>query len=217
MHHVFKGIPQETPRCGSRRHLDATHVPTVRPGYLLCGGCLESVENVLVDLPDWYTERVRRARGSNRPLRPDVVTVVSDVVAVFSSWTAVVVSQRGLAAPEPPTVLLLAGFLEVHLQWLTARPTAAEFADDLMFLEQAVRTVMCPESALPAPLGPCPWPNCGKLLYALARESAVDQQITCASGHRWPPDQWLTLTVEPSETDNRGDGQNPAGGNREVA
>lgn len=218
MHHVFRSTPLETPRCGSRRHLDAHHVPAVRPGYLLCGSCLESVENVLVDLPEWYAERVQLAGELGQQLRSDVVGVVSDIAAAFSSWCAVVVSQRGVPAPEPPTLMLLAGFLAVHLQWLTARPTAAEFADDLMFLEQAVRRVMCPESPLPAPLGPCPWPGCGERLYAMARESAVDQQITCISGHRWPPDQWLTLTSEPSEVENRGDDQNPAGGsNREVA
>jgi hypothetical protein len=133
MYHAVTRVPLEIPRCGSRRHLDEPRVPEVRPGYLLCTTCLDGVENALVDLPDWYVERVGE---HGKPSRADLDQVVSDVVDVLSTWCAVVVAQRGVPAPEPPTVELLTGFLAVHMQWLTARPTAAEFADDLMFLDQ---------------------------------------------------------------------------------
>jgi hypothetical protein len=129
MYHVASKVPLEIPRCGSRRHLDKPRVPEVRPGYQLCITCLDDVENTLVDLPDWYVEH-------GRPPRAGLDEAVSDVVDVLSSWCAVVVAQRGVPAPESPTVELLTGFLAVHMQWLTARPTAAEFADDLMFLDQ---------------------------------------------------------------------------------
>jgi hypothetical protein len=131
MYHVVARV--EVPRCGSRRHLDEPRVPKVRPGYLICTTCLDCVENALVDLPDWYVERVG---GHGTAPRADLDQVVSDVVDVLSSWCAVVVAQRGVPAPEPATVTLLTGFLAVHMQWLAGRSTAAEFADDLMFLDQ---------------------------------------------------------------------------------
>jgi hypothetical protein len=186
----------EKTRCGSRRHLAEPYIPPTRPGYLLCDTCLEGVENVLVDVPDWYVRRISHAHG--RSLRVDVVQVVSDIVRALSSWCAVVVAQRGVSAPQP-SVPLLAGFLGVHLQWLTARPTAPGFADDLMLLEQAVQRVVRPDSPLPAPLGPCPWPNCGEQLYATNREAPEDQQIRCAAGHRWPPEEWLALIREQAD------------------
>jgi hypothetical protein len=218
MHHVNPWLPPDLSRCGSRRHLDEPCVPTVRPGYLLCDTCLEGVENALVDLPDWYAERVRSAGEHGRGMRADVVQVASDSVEVLSSWCGVVVAQRGVPAPEPSTITLLAGFLAVHLQWLTSRSTAGEFADDLMFIDQAMRRVVRPEAALSAPLGPCPWPGCGEQLYATARQSAEDRQVGCVAGHRWPPNQWLTSIREPLDVEKRDDDQNPADdGSKEVA
>ncbi|TCO47428.1 hypothetical protein [Actinocrispum wychmicini] len=194
---VVTKILLDTPPCQSRRHFDELCVPGVRHGYLLCDTCLDVVETALVDLPDWFDHCACRVR--------------SEIVATLSSWCARVVAGRGVRAPDRLNVALLTGFLAVHMQWLITRPGAAKFADDLADLGAAVRDVGQPPPGPPTSLGPCPWPKCDQELHATADETATIQQISCAAGHRWPPDQWLALSRELADQRER-DHPDPADG-----
>lgn len=218
---------RETAPCGSRRHLGESRTPAVRSGHRLCDTCVDGVETMLDDLPEVYArsaheldaarhqlaERVSRTREHGIRLREDVVQVRSAIIDTLSSWCALVVAQRGVRAPQRPSIAPLTGFLATHMQWLTASEGAVEFADDMLELGSAIHEVMEPEPAAPASLGPCPWPGCDEQLHASAGASTgvMARQISCAAGHRWPPEQWLTLNRELAFTQKR-DEQNPADG-----
>jgi hypothetical protein len=217
MHRVVTKILVDTAPCDSRRHLDEPRVPAVRHGYLLCETCLEGVETALIDLPDWYAqcEYVPEtdwhgctppvSSASERAFQPghDRLDVREDILDTLSAWCSVVAAQRGVRVPTQPGVRPLTKFLAVHLQWLTARPGAVEFADDLADLATSVRRVLGSEQEPPESLGPCPWPGCTELLYQTAGDPG--QHISCGAGHRWPPDQWPELSLEVPETPKQRD------------
>jgi hypothetical protein len=209
MHRVVTKILLDAPPCDSNRHLDEPRVPAARHGYLLCESCLEGVESALIDLPDWYAQCEVTPQPGTRPVRGtreyDMLQVRADILETLAAWCALVASQRRVRVPEKPGVAPMTKFLAVHLQWLTTRPGAVEFADDLAELGLAVLDVLDPEPDSLGPVGPCPWPGCDEQLFPAADESADAQYLRCGAGHRWPPDQWPGLDDELPDTPDRDD------------
>jgi hypothetical protein len=203
-------ILRKTPSCRSRRHVGQSRQPQVRPGLQLCQECRNELENHLIELPEWYERceqildyrRYRTAERSNGHnanvvrLGDDAVTVKSNMIATLSSWSGLVVVERGVTAPDNLDIQKLSGFLAIHLEWLTAHATAPDFADELAELAKAARAIVQAESLARVELGPCVQPGCRRTVYAMTHdeEGLVPYRVSCEAGHVWRPDQWLVLS-----------------------
>ncbi|MGW0792250.1 hypothetical protein ACWD04_29485 [Streptomyces sp. NPDC002911] len=135
--------------------------------------------------------------GSRKRDRLDVSVLDTryNIVAVLGSWAEVVV--EGLAVPAPDRqVTQLTRFLTRHLQWLTAQPPAADFADELEGLRLDLLRVLDPEHAGHRVFAEaCVVDDCtGDItappqIFASSRRSS----ISCSSGHSWEMREWLVL------------------------
>jgi hypothetical protein len=175
----------------------------------LCRECRRKVRSELVGLPALHKdcERVltRRRQGylkkvSGRRLNgicldEAAVTVRSDIVRVLASWSGLVVGERGVTGPDKREVVQLAGFLDLHLDWLVAHPAAHDFAGEIATLATAARDVIDPGPAFRMELGRCEESGCGRTMYATigAEDESLRHKVICEAGHVWQPQQWLLL------------------------
>ncbi|OLF11278.1 hypothetical protein [Actinophytocola xanthii] len=197
------------PTCGSRRHDDAeAPVPAV-PGMRLCGGCRESLEDTLIELPELYEncayalaprsgglrERVSGHRPDGIVLHEAALTARADILGVLASWCALVTAERGVPGPGELAVRRLTGFLAVHLHWLTRHPAAPELADELDELSAAATEALRHSgTAIRKVVGECSIAGCELVVYAeTERDNASPFGVSCENGHEWAPESWLSL------------------------
>ncbi|MDI3409433.1 hypothetical protein [Streptomyces cavernicola] len=118
-----------------------------------------------------------------------------NIAAVLGAWAEVVVEERAVPAPDR-SVTSLVRFLVHHLDWLTAQPPAAEFADEVDGLRLDLVRVIDPEHGNHRPLvTACVVDDCTGSIVATPQYagSAVQGSIGCSSGHSWEMREWLTL------------------------
>jgi hypothetical protein len=189
-------------------HGDAHVCSTTVPGLRLCPACLTRARTSLRALPTLYEDCVHamnpaprghiveRVSGTRAPhsLNETAVEARTKIQAALASWAGLVVGERSLTA-RGGDVDRLARFLAVHLDWLAARPGAADFVAEVDELVSGALRAIDAGPAGRIELGPCIEPGCdGRLLAEAPGHGAGPPEVGCDTGrHAWRPDQWLLL------------------------
>ncbi|CAM5610632.1 MerR family transcriptional regulator [Streptomyces narbonensis] len=180
-------------------------------GTRLCLTCRERLVQVLGRLPALYEECARRIDGSSNgvrektsggalpgmPLNTAALEVRSSILAVLSSWAAVVAEQRRVPGPRR-TVPLLTAFLRRHADWLVTHEAAGELSQEVARLARGAWRVIDPGPQRRVTIGDCVEHGCPGGLTAVVRPDrpAVPAEISCDASpeHHWLGHQWLQLS-----------------------
>lgn len=208
----------DPPTCRSRRH-EPGRAPELAPGLGICPLCRDLTEKTLIELPalfemcadalDPRSNEPRERSAGHRPggfVRDAVVSVRSEILGVLAAWSGVVTVERGVAGPDELAIRKLVGFLAIHVHWLCTHPRAADFADEVTGLAEAVTEAMRADAGFRVAVGTCMHPGCDRTVYAEAhREGAEPYEVSCEAGHVWAPRHWLSLRDKQTGQDD-GDG-----------
>ncbi|HEX5496573.1 MAG TPA: hypothetical protein VFX70_18585 [Mycobacteriales bacterium] len=173
----------------------------------VCPSCLDRVRADLSSLPELYeacaqvlahpwhglTERISGGGGAGIPLNEAAVTARLDMLTVLTSWSALVVRERGVRAPERREVPDLTAFLARHLDALAAHPAASDFVAEVGELVGIGRATAYPSDVHRVELGQCMRPGCGQTVHAILGTEHSPARVECEDGHDWPPERWLLL------------------------
>jgi len=179
----------------------------VSRGLRLCNSCRSLLTARLASLPALYqaceqalevrcqhsVRVVRRRRPTGIWLDELALAVRSDTTHLLSSWSEMIVDERGVTGPTSLDVTALTSFVQAHLDWLAAHPAAADFADEIEGLAADVGRVLNPVPVRITELGPCTRDGCGRMVRARAVNQSSVPQVRCDAGHAWQPHQWLHL------------------------
>nr|AEW22934.1 WT5.5 [Streptomyces sp. WT5] len=120
----------------------------------------------------------------------------SNIIAILESWAGYVADELGVTAPAR-SVPHLACFLLVHLDWLTAQPPAADFAEEIQGLHVELLRVIDPDRGERNQLaGQCVVDGCTGTINASPQSvgsAGAKSSISCSSGHSWEIREWLVL------------------------
>lgn len=209
------------------RHIDSCIVATCtgcRPrsaadGLNLCWGCVRRLDGNAVRAAEVYYElaeqlapvgtggeMVAGTRDRGLKLNPRAVASRTNIVAVLTAWTKLIVDERGFDPPKTDPVSM-AQFISNSSVWLAAYPAADDAADELRELARGEPwRVAYPSHARAYPLNSvCPEFDdktdlrCSGHLKVIKRhpDSPRRTEIVCDPGeHRWAPHQWLPLAVK---------------------
>jgi hypothetical protein len=201
--------------CASCGMPDSTAAPRPR----LCPVCRGRLRTSLAALPGlheacadelapaarWLRERVTGGTPAGIVLRENVATARSDVKTVLVAWASLVVEERRVRGPEGREVAPVVAFLQRHLDWLAAHPAAGEFAAEIAGLESALGAVIDPGASAGVAVSRCDQPGCAEPV--LVRFEAGDPEnypVSCAAGHRVPPERWLRMALGGASEPGRG-------------
>ena len=187
------------------------HTQQNRPatGSLLCTPCLKQAERNLRTLPGLHQECLHHISPTSRRMHPTKVSgsrkrdpmnisaldARQNLLAVLESWSQLVVEKLEVAAP-PRSVPHLARFLLRHLEWLTAQPPAADFADEIENHTTELQRVFDPDSNdRHTIVRECVVDDCTGTISTSphARKTPPGSSISCSSGHSWEIREWLIL------------------------
>ncbi|MEU8545391.1 hypothetical protein AB0C81_00015 [Streptomyces roseoverticillatus] len=177
---------------------------------LLCTACRARLGLELMRLPDLYEECAlalgasgpRREKVSGGPLpgmpfNATAADVRAALMGVLGAWSALVVQERGAAAPRRDAAAL-SRFLLQHVGWLAAHPAAGELSEEIARVVRRARRVIDPDAARQVAVGGCVEPGCTGSLTATVRAQAPHEpaEITCDAdaAHHWLGHQWLQLS-----------------------
>ncbi|MBL1087387.1 hypothetical protein JK359_36480 [Streptomyces actinomycinicus] len=188
-----------------RNHTQENHAAA---GSVLCVPCIKTVEHNLHALPGLYQECLYQVSPTGRRTNPtkvsgsrrkdhldvSVLDARHNIVTILESWSGMVVEKLGATAP-PRTVLSLARFLILNLQWLAGQAPAVDFADEIEGLVAELRRTIDPEPReLHTPVRHCVVDDCpGTISASPQRGAGAGSSITCSSGHSWEVCEWLSL------------------------
>ncbi|WP_239109416.1 hypothetical protein [Streptomyces anulatus] len=119
----------------------------------------------------------------------------NDLIPVLSSWSRLVAERLGTAVPHR-SVVHLADFLLLHLEWLTAHSSAADFAEEIEGLHTELLRAIDPDAGdRPPPATECVVDTCTGTINASPKSTgkAGTRSISCSAGHAWEMREWLTL------------------------
>ncbi|MEO3765664.1 hypothetical protein [Streptomyces sp. B8F3] len=138
-----------------------------------------------------------KVSASRRLDYPDISVLDTrrHISSLLESWSRMVVEKRSAAAPKR-SVPHLAVFLAGHLDWITAQPEAADFADEVESLVKELRQTVDPEPSGQFTLvEECVKDGCGGTITASLRpgETVPVRSIACSAGHAWEAHEWLLL------------------------
>ncbi|AUH42512.1 hypothetical protein [Streptomyces sp. CMB-StM0423] len=178
---------------------------------LLCDPCIRQVGRHLRELAGLHRECLYQASPtaptrwrnptkvstSRRLDYPDIslLDTRQRISSLLESWSGTVVAKRRAAAPKR-SVPHLAVFLAGQLDWITAQPAAADFADEVEALVKELRQTIDPEPGGYFTLvEECVQDGCGGTITASLRagEPVPVRSIACSAGHAWAPHEWLLL------------------------
>jgi hypothetical protein len=149
----------------------------------------------LTNSPQGMTLRVTTSRPVGISLNEAAMGVRSDMLDVLGSWCALVVQERGAAAPSTRTVEDLVLFLHRHLVWLTGHPAVGDLVTEVRELALAATEVADDRTRRSRQLGPCGRPGCARVVSETKGVDGRGHQVRCAAGHVWLPHEWLSLSV----------------------
>ncbi|KOV58616.1 hypothetical protein [Streptomyces sp. MMG1121] len=177
-------------------------------GSVLCAACMTGVRHSLLALPGLHQECLHQVSPTGRRTNPtkvsgsrsrdhldiSVLDARHNILTILESWSGMVVEKLGTNAP-PRTVLSLARFLTLHLDWLAGQPPAVDFADEIEALVVELRRTIDPEpNDLHTLIRHCVVDNCPGTISAFPQRGAgAGSSITCSSGHSWEVCEWLSL------------------------
>ncbi|MFI8351543.1 hypothetical protein [Streptomyces sp. NPDC085596] len=179
-----------------------------RPHGTLCAPCFDALGTTLSRLPRLYAEAEQalapdsarsfvRVSGNSRaaalPVRSQAVEARAALMAVLSSWSALVADERRVAAPDREVREMVA-FLRRHLEWLARHPALAELLGELAESVALARRCVQPGQSRQVQVGACREPECAGNLIAHMRSAGAGpaSEIRCDSdpAHRWAPHEW---------------------------
>ncbi|GGQ49430.1 hypothetical protein ACFFKE_10630 [Streptomyces mutabilis] len=188
-----------------------SHAREVRTaiGSALCTACVKQVERNLRALPSLHQESLYHMSSHRRISNPtkvsgsrkrdhlnvSVLDARHNIAAVLGSWAQIVVEERAVPAPAR-SVPQLVRFLTHHLDWLTAQPPAADFADEMESLRTELLGVIDPAHAgHRPPSAACVVDYCTGNIIASPQTSGSAKKVSirCSSGHSWEMREWLAL------------------------
>ncbi|MDR3080892.1 MAG: hypothetical protein LBV60_08175 [Streptomyces sp.] len=141
-------------------------------------------------------ERTSGGPTPGMPFNSGAADVRSSILQVLGSWAALVVDERGIAAPRRE-VPLLGDLLSRHADWLAAHTAAGEISQEIAQLTRRARWVTDPQTLRQVPVGDCVESDCGGSLTAEVRPERPElpAEIRCDrdAAHRWFGHQWLQL------------------------
>lgn len=189
-----------------RSHAQESRAAT---GSILCAPCIRQVERNLRALPGLHRECLHHVSPTPRRTNPtkvsgsrkrdyldiSVLDARHHILAILESWSEIVVEKLGITSPAR-SVPHLVRFLTLHLEWLTAQPPAADFADEIESLIVELRRTIDPDpSDLHTLISKCVVDDCTGMISASPKSSgnAGGSSINCSSGHSWEMREWLTL------------------------
>src|SRR6266498_1532605 len=167
--------------CGTRGCYAPLTMGAVSRGLRLCNSCRSLLTARLASLPALY-QACEQA-----------LAVRSDTTHLLSSWSEMIVDERGVTGPTSLDVTALTSFVQAHLDWLAAHPAAADFADEIEGLAADGGLVLNAVPVRITELGPCTRDGCGRMVRARAVNQSSVPQVRCDAGHAWQPHQWLHL------------------------
>jgi len=119
-----------------------------------------------------------------------VIEARRKIEEILSSWTAMVVEELGVAAPQVG-VRSHSGFLNAHAGWLAGHSSADDLMRELDDLAGAAVPVIDRRGRGPIELGQCVEDGCFAPLVADVENSAT--LVRCEVGHRWSARDWLRI------------------------
>jgi hypothetical protein len=183
------------------------------PGSRLCLACRVCLQANLALLPGLHTacadelvhgarqvgERVTGGLPGGITLREPVMTARSDVITVLASWATMVADEQRLEGRrrrrlQGQDAASLVAFLQRHLDWLAAHPAVGDFASEVASLVSALRGVLDPDTTANLTVSSCDRPGCAEpVLVRVGVREPGRHPVSCAVGHRVPPERWLRL------------------------
>ncbi|MFD6437256.1 hypothetical protein [Streptomyces venezuelae] len=187
------------------------HAQEVRAaaGSALCVPCLGQLERNLRTLPGLHQEGLYHILSASRRRNPTKVSgsrkrdhlnisaldARNNSLAVLDSWSCFVAEKLGSTVPGR-SVPALTGFLLRHLEWLTGRPPAAEFADEIEGLHVELLRAIDPEPGEHnAVLVACVVAGCPGKISTSPRQPARAEKsgLGCSAGHAWEMRELLAV------------------------
>lgn len=183
---------------------------TTAAGSFLCTPCIRQVDRNLRALPGLHQECLHHmssaARRMNNPtkvsgsrkqdhLNISAIDTRYNILAVLESWSEIVVEELATAAPTR-SVPHLVRFLTRHLEWLTAQPPAADFADEIDSLHAELLSTVDPDpSHGNALISECVVDGCAGRINVSSQDirNSRIRSINCSVGHSWEMHEWLLL------------------------
>lgn len=178
----------------------------------LCVRCERRLSADLSRLVSLYEECGRQLGGAARGttvsrtsggFSPGIAfnTAVADarsaIVALLSTWSALVADQRRVAAP-PREAGSMARFLRRHLAWLSAHDAAGDLCAEVSAAVRRAHGAVHPLPLRRVRVGACVQDHCPGELTALVRapEADLPPEIVCSgdAAHRWPTHEWVRLS-----------------------
>ena len=178
-------------------------------GSALCVPCITQAERNLRTLPGLHQECLHQISPISR--RPDRTKVSGshkrdhlnisaletrhDILAVMESWSGFVAENLGTAVPAR-SVPQMSRFLLLNLEWLTAQPSAAEFADEIDGLKVELLGIIDPGPGdVRTHIRECVVDNCPGTISTSPQGagSTGRSSIRCSSGHTWEMHEWIAL------------------------
>jgi hypothetical protein len=131
-------------------------------------------------------------RTSAAGLGDQAIEIRRDIEEILSSWTAMVVEERGVNAPKAQ-VRSQSGFLDAHADWLAAHSSAGDLVRELEELACAAVPVIDRRVRGSIELGQCAEADCSAALVADLEpaKSPSSTLVRCERGHRWTARDWL--------------------------
>ncbi|MET8691164.1 hypothetical protein [Streptomyces bauhiniae] len=193
---------------GCRRLIRPDVTAGNRPHGTLCAPCFDALLTTLSRLPRLYGEAEQalapgsarslvRVSGGSRatalPVRSQAVEARSALMAMLSSWSALVADERRVGAPDREIREMVA-FLRRHLEWLARHPALGELLAELAESVALARRCVQPGQSRQVSVGSCREPECTGNLIAHMRSGGAGpaSEIRCDNdpAHRWAPHEW---------------------------
>jgi hypothetical protein len=188
---------------------DHTQEILAAAGSALCVPCIRQMERNLRTLPALHQESLHHVSPTPRRTNPtkvsgsrnrdhldiSVLDARHNILAILESWSGIVVEKLGSVAPDR-SVPQLARFLIANLEWITAQPPAADFADEIESIAAELRRTIDPDPGdLHTLIRKCVVDNCTGTITASPQRAGNTgrSSIKCSSGHSWEMREWLTL------------------------
>jgi hypothetical protein len=178
-------------------------------GSVLCGPCIQQLEHNLRTLPVLHQELLHDMASTPRRTNPTKVSgsrsrdhlnmsvfdTRHDILTILESWSGFVVEKLGTITPTR-SVLHLTCFLMDNSKWLTAQPSAADFADDIESLHVESLRAANPEPGDHNALTmKCVVDDCLGTIDTSTQsiDDSSKSSLRCSSGHSWKIGEWLIL------------------------
>lgn len=192
------------------------------PSYRLCWVDLGMMRERLKELQDLaddleaaltrsssHGEKVSGTPGRTLELDTRAAAVRFDIHNGLVTTVRLVIEERGHTNWPLDSIRSMSGWLDKHVEWLAAHPSAGERADQISSWPGLARSAIHPNPAKHVKVGPCPRENCPGILSAVVRpqDSMLPSSIICSwwhdladktdvEPHEWTPADWHRLGRE---------------------